>query len=1342
MFTRPKTGESEEDLLKFQEDFLANRINPAALAVKAGEAKRKYQPPRDVVSLDEKPGGTIPPPVKKSKFQQQRQKGRVVSFEEDDPEERLEKHDRHITKVLSEIVERDNRDVVIQQPRQCAGAHGFPSVFHVKAQAQNATGTRKKSLFAQQISKMSPKDLGVSSLPPERKDVTQLMETDASGSDHDGSQAKSSDETSKINQENAMKLSQMTEDEILEEQKHILEMLDPKMVAFLKSKQKVPQSSGPAAAATEPKQTEKQQNASHIKESPKLSLSHSAEDLPVKPKKNWMNMDKIEYDKLEWMKELPKPSADSEKGQQARFDFHGQVVGANIDLPVHMGLHHHGEEPERAGYTLDEIFTLCRSTVAQQRVLALQVLVRILRNAKQGLFIQCLMKPLIPTLLESGLVFLLRWALDDSLEQVQHAAVHAIHALVVDSNDLDGLDKVFSWHQGYEVAMFSPMIEEELSEVADEKLQKTDAEIVKEDLIKGLYQMNLLERLRYILEVCKPPIVVVSDALEIITRIAQHSPEAAYQVYQCPRLLETIFREFLPTLWETESSLVSLRYGCPLSTAMKLMRTICQAGRNMAALLISKYGLMECITRYIAVQPRDLGLPLQEAYQLNTECFRTWSVCMRYSLATDRFSDLYPMLMKTLMQVHMSTLTTDCDECEIKKAVALIGFLEAAMLTAAAGTALLQKISHQPNEEVPAPPAIKWSDIMGILQPIEICANKHMQLFVEAYEEKRKPPAVLSACLHFMASYFSKCQQQPGYNAVECCTYMETMSSSLLLPLLKSTSFRLVLVALRKHSNLLSAETIALKETPASLPGAGSVVQPVDPNQVEAGTHRQCPVISDGSPMNFLTALIRVVYHAGQLHRGITEQLYSRILQNDEVTQYFRRICVSGPSNLAFSFFTKFENLLQYYLLKMAVPQRLGDMKLLHQMALQLFARLHQGDEHLGHDLLSNIIFNKDFIIHGDLDLLDIEHLKLSEVKQLGSATQEDVNLSEKQLLQDATSNLASIRGTYLKSFGGTFNQLMKSRSRALHISHEINSLTTAPVGQALTPKDWMFYPIIALYQRTEKLDRGSLSDQVSPADIGTIADMLKWVLLLECLRPSVVDVVTITTRITRLLCCFIAGSDLFLELPVHCYLCALLRKYCTPARLAKINFEEDIPGLASFYDMFSYVLQQFEAVSFGDSLFSCFILLPLQQCHQLKYRKSVWSEFPAILRTLFIPIKELLLPLPSFMEPEETHPEMLRLYSQALLAGAVRHTWSPIMYTIAVHHLNRFIYNGDTKHKNLQSMVTEQIMHCRNEVLKKHVLFYMKYTEERDLGFTMYEELPSNRQKVLERFTKELSSS
>ena len=31
---------------------------------------------------------------------------------------------------------------------------------------------------------------------------------------------------------------------------------------------------------------------------------------------------------------------------QARFDFAGSLIPPHEDLPTHLGLHHHGEEPE------------------------------------------------------------------------------------------------------------------------------------------------------------------------------------------------------------------------------------------------------------------------------------------------------------------------------------------------------------------------------------------------------------------------------------------------------------------------------------------------------------------------------------------------------------------------------------------------------------------------------------------------------------------------------------------------------------------------------------------------------------------------------------------------------------------------------------------------------------------------------------------------------------------------------------------------------------------------------------------------------------------------------------
>ena len=99
--------------------------------------------------------------------------------------------------------------------------------------------------------------------------------------------------------------------------------------------------------------------------------------------------------------------------------------------------------------------------------------------------------------------------------------------------------------------------------------------------------MSILPRLRYILEVCHPAVLAVHDILDILTRISQHSTQAANEVLRCPRLMETIFANFLPLSWKTSELKNDEVYGVPVSAAMRLARTVCCAGRHMAATLVS-----------------------------------------------------------------------------------------------------------------------------------------------------------------------------------------------------------------------------------------------------------------------------------------------------------------------------------------------------------------------------------------------------------------------------------------------------------------------------------------------------------------------------------------------------------------------------------------------------------------------------------------------------------------------------------------------------------------------------------------------------------------------------------
>ncbi|KAJ1944313.1 hypothetical protein FBU59_002637 [Linderina macrospora] len=69
-----------------------------------------------------------------------------------------------------------------------------------------------------------------------------------------------------------------------------------------------------------------------------------------------------------------------------RFAFDGQIMAEEIadDVPTHLGLHHHGDDPDRPGYTIPELLHLSRSTVPAQRTVAMSTLGAILHRVNFG----------------------------------------------------------------------------------------------------------------------------------------------------------------------------------------------------------------------------------------------------------------------------------------------------------------------------------------------------------------------------------------------------------------------------------------------------------------------------------------------------------------------------------------------------------------------------------------------------------------------------------------------------------------------------------------------------------------------------------------------------------------------------------------------------------------------------------------------------------------------------------------------------------------------------------------------------------------------------------------------
>ncbi|KAK0357350.1 hypothetical protein LTR02_008564 [Friedmanniomyces endolithicus] len=100
--------------------------------------------------------------------------------------------------------------------------------------------------------------------------------------------------------------------------------------------------------------------------------------------------------KLAWMQSsapatpnnIYHPSASAFHAADLRFSFTGELLAPRTAslIPVTAGLHHHGDSPEAAGYTVAELAHLSRSTYAAQRCVAFQTLGRFLYRLGKGEF--------------------------------------------------------------------------------------------------------------------------------------------------------------------------------------------------------------------------------------------------------------------------------------------------------------------------------------------------------------------------------------------------------------------------------------------------------------------------------------------------------------------------------------------------------------------------------------------------------------------------------------------------------------------------------------------------------------------------------------------------------------------------------------------------------------------------------------------------------------------------------------------------------------------------------------------------------------------------------------------
>lgn len=1378
MLSRPKPGESEVDLLQFQSQFLAAGATPAVQLVKKGSRRDGNANPdqplqqdhRDVVMLDnlsDLPPALVPAPPKRARPSP----GHPLA-EHEDPEERLNRHDQHITAVLTKIIERDTSSAAVNLPVPSGVA--FPPVFHRSQERQRKPATcGKRSIFAQEIAarkvseaRVPPVREVVSTLdPPERTVTCESFfprEPDyqvpwgsqsfqgphlVTGKGLRGQEAEKEAQT--IHEENIARLQAMTPEEILQEQQRLLAHLDPSLVAFLRSRSRTheqteekateeqrPRGPSPEVTGEEPLMTP---SVSESRQDDELEPGAPALALPVTPHKEWLHMDTIELEKLYWTQDLPPLQRQQmQERMQARFSLQGELLAPDVDLPTHLGLHHHGEEAERAGYSLQELFHLTRSQVSQQRALALHVLAQVIGRAQAGEFRGQLVGSVLHLLLDAGFLFLLRFSLDDRVDGVIAAAVQALRALLVAPGDEELLDSTFSWYHGALVFPLMPSQEDKEDEDEDEEhpTEKTKrkspeegnrppSDLAQYDVIKGLLATNLLPRLRYILEVTCPGPSVVLDILAMLIRLARHSLESATRVLECPRLIETIVREFLPTSWSPIGvGPTSSLHKVPCAAAMKLLRVLASAGRNIAARLLSNFDLRSRLCRFIAEAPRELALPPEEAETLNTEAFRLWAVAASYGQGGDLYRELYPVLIRALQAVPKELSTHLPQPLTMQRIASLLTALTQLTLTAS------DTASKPSSDSAGATPSlITWTQVSGLQPLVEPCLRQTLKLLPRPEMWSALGP-VPTACLLFLDAYYQAWSQQPGLCPGDWLQDMERLSEELLLPLLSQPTLDSLWNSLGRCSPLCNPQSCA--PSPEALSSL-----------VSLGCTGGCPPLSlagSASPFPVLTALLSFFNTLVRIHKGLCGQL-ATILAAPGLQNYFLQ-CVAPmavPQLTPFSAWAlRHEYHLQYLTLTLA--QRMATLQLVpatsaalhHSMALALLSRLLPGSEHLAHELLLSCVFRLEFLperASGGPEAADF-----SDRLSLGSSR--DSGCERGALLAQACQDLPSIRSCYLTHCSLAQASLLASQALYRRELQRVPALLLPLPKGPLLPTDWPFLPLIHLYHQSSDTPTGFPAADT----VGTAMRALQWVLVLESWRPQALWAVPPAARLARLMCVFLVDSELFRETPVQHLVAALLARLCQPEVLLDLNLDCPLPGLTSFPDLYANFLEHFEAVSFGDHLFGALVLLPLQRRFSVTLRLALFGEHVGALRALGLPLTQLPVSLECYTRPPEDNLDLLQLYFRALVTSALRPHWCPVLYAVAVAHVNSFIFSQDPKSSDQVKAARRNMLQktwlLADEGLQQHLLYYKLPNSSLPEGFELYPQLPPLRQQYLQRLT------
>ena len=380
---------------------------------------------------------------------------------------------------------------------------------------------------------------------------------------------------------------------------------------------------------------------------------------------------------LEWI-ECGGPSKSSGASEPSdstlRFDLTGTPIPPELSatLPTHLGLHHHADG-DRAGYTLEDVLLLSRSTVPAQRATMLSVLSRIIRRLGKGRASDPGQR--IPELQGQAEVIRKR-ALAAGVEAMGERGSVGPRAVDLMWECIVGWEEEVLGIEGVELNL-TRQPDSSPSTSVDKG----------EDILASLPLEYVLSQASDAFATGAQPAETLSQLLAILHRLAQHTNDIANAIVTSPGLIANVIQRFLLTpIPPTDTSPL------PAPFSLQLLSTLASASRTNASALLDP---ADALLRFVTTLPPASPYPLAIANALLNGTLRLYTVFASYGL----YSHIATTASEHFTKAGRYVLSDECKSRQLR--ASWLGLLEAWMVCA-----------RDPHRTTPGHD-ILWSQVTG-----------------------------------------------------------------------------------------------------------------------------------------------------------------------------------------------------------------------------------------------------------------------------------------------------------------------------------------------------------------------------------------------------------------------------------------------------------------------------------------------------------------------------------------------------------------------------------------------------------------------------------------------------